>query len=103
MKCQSNTLIVLSKLKILLYKKIPQEKMSLEDETTYHIYARDRCIYHNLRQEDFEEKWELLNVMVGLLHTDYTEEDLSFEKAAPTVGVGGPVRINTEPPGGDSY
>ena len=77
--------------------------MSLEDETTYHIYARDRCIYHNLRQEDFEEKWELLNVMVGLLHTDYTEDDLSFEKAAPTVGVGGPVRINTEPPGDDSY
>ena len=86
-----------------IYKKIPQEKMSLEDETTYHIYARDRCIYHNLKQEEFEEKWELLNVMVGLLHTDYKAEDLSFEKASPTVGVGGPVRINTEPPGGDSY
>ena len=41
--------------------------------------------------------------MVGLLKTDYTSEDLSYERAAPTVGVGGPIRISAEPPGGDSY
>ena len=73
------------------------------DETTYHIYAQDRCLYANLEEEEFEETWELLNVMVGLLKTDYNAEDLSYEKAAPTVGVGGPVRISPEPPGGDSY
>jgi len=28
---------------------------------------------------------------------------LSYERAAPTVGVGGPVRISPEPAGGDSY
>ncbi len=39
---------------------------------------KDRCIYHNLKQDEFEETWELLNVMVGLLKTDYTESDLSF-------------------------
>jgi len=39
--------------------------------------------------------------MVGLLKTDYTEKDLSYEKAKPTVGVGGPIRI--EPTGEDSY
>ena len=69
--------------------------------TTYHIYVKDRCIYHNLKQEEFEETWELLNVMVGLLKTDYGTEDLSYEKAKPTVGVGGPIRI--EPTGDDSY
>ena len=41
--------------------------------------------------------------MVGLLKTDYTSDDLSYERAAPTVGVGGPVRIFAEPAGGDSY
>ena len=41
--------------------------------------------------------------MVGLLKTDYTSDDLSYERAAPTVGVGGPVRISPEPAGGDSY
>ena len=74
-----------------------------EDITTYHIYVKARCIYHNLKQDEFEETWELLNVMVGLLNTDYTDKDLSFEKAAPTVGVGGPIRITIEPPGEDSY
>jgi hypothetical protein len=39
--------------------------------------------------------------MVGLLKTDYNTDDLSYEKAAPTVGVGGPIRI--EPSGEDSY
>ena len=89
----------------LLYKKNPPEKMSSEREniTTYHIYIKDRCIYHNLKQDEFEETWELLNVMVGLLKTDYDEDDLSYEIAAPTVGVGGPMRIFTEPQGGDSY
>ena len=74
-----------------------------EDITTYHIYVKDRCIYHNLKQDEFEETWELLNVMVGLLKTDYTEKDLSFEKAAPSVGVVGPIRNTIEPPGEDSY
>ena len=46
---------------------------------------------------------ELLNVMVGLLKTDYDADDLSYEVAAPTVGVGGPVRIFAEPQGEDSY
>ena len=41
--------------------------------------------------------------MVGLLKTDYEAEDLSYEKAAPTVGVGGPVRVYAEPQGEDSY
>ena len=74
-----------------------------ENITTYHIYIKDRCIYHNLKQDEFEETWELLNVMVGLIKTDYDAEDLSYERAAPTVGVGGPVRIFAEPSGEDSY
>ena len=73
------------------------------EDTSYHIYARDKVLYCNLPKEDFEEKWQLLNVMVGLLKTDYNSGDLSYEKAAPQVGVGGPIRISIEPPGGDSY
>ena len=77
--------------------------MDRSEITAYHIYAKDRCLYHNLKQEEFDQTWEMLNVMVGLLKTDYEAEDLSYEKAAPTVGVGGPVRIFAEPQGGDSY
>ena len=62
-------------------------------QTTYHIYAKDRVLYCNLDEEDFEEKWELLNVMVGLLKTDYSQEDLSYIKLAPNVGMGGPGKV----------
>ena len=72
--------------------------------TTYHIYAKDKVLYCNLEQEDFEEKWEMLKVMVGLLKTEYHAEDLSYIKLAPKVGYGGPGRVLwTEPSGDDSY
>ncbi len=64
---------------------------------SYHIYAKDRVLYCNLDREDFEEKWQLLNVMVGLLHTDYTEDDLSYIKLGPKCGVGGPGRVIPQP------
>ena len=74
------------------------------NDITYHIYAKDQVLYHNLPKEDFEEKWEMLNVMVGLLKTEYSAEDLSFIKLAPKVGYGGPGRVLwAEPSGEDSY
>ena len=67
------------------------------EDTSYHIYARDRVLYCNLNKEDFEEKWQLLNVMVGLLSTEYTEDDLSYIKLGPKCGVGGPGRVIPKP------
>ena len=64
-----------------------------EETITYHIYAKDKVLYCNLPQEDFEEKWELLQVMVGLLKTDYTTRDLSYIKLAPKIGIGGPGKV----------
>ena len=68
------------------------------DETSYHIYAQDRCLYANLGEEEFEETWEMLKVMVGLLKTDYTEQDLSYIKLGPKCGVGGPGRVTLYKP-----
>ena len=63
------------------------------DSTTYHIYAKDRVLYCNLSEEDFEEKWELLHVMVDLLDSRYSKEDLSYIRLGPKCGVGGPGRV----------
>jgi len=52
----------------------------MRDETIYHIYAKDRCLYPALNEEEFEVRWAELKAMVGLMKTDYREEDLSFEK-----------------------
>jgi hypothetical protein len=59
------------------------------DNKIYHIYAKNNCLYHNLEKKDFEEKWQLLNVMVGLLKTDYSEGDLSYIELVTKVGAGG--------------
>jgi hypothetical protein len=49
-------------------------------EKVYHIYAKDRCLFHSLREEEFKTTWQQLNNMVGLMKTDYTSEDLSYEE-----------------------
>ena len=63
------------------------------EDTIYHIYAKDRCLYHSLREEDFEEKWQLLHVMVDLISTDYDKDDLTYVKLQGKVGYGGPGRF----------
>lgn len=49
-------------------------------EKVYHIYAKDRCLYHSLKEEEFKSTWKVLNNMVGLMKTDYNVEDLSYEE-----------------------
>lgn len=45
----------------------------------YHIYAKDECLYHNLTEQQFQDTWQQLQGMVGLMKTDYSKEDLSYE------------------------
>ena len=61
----------------------------MKDETIYHIYAKDRCLYNCLREDEFNLKWAELKAMVGLMKTDYREEDLSFERLPADKGGGG--------------
>ena len=71
----------------------------MKDETIYHIYAKDVCLYPCLKEKEFEVKWAELKAMVGLMKTDYTEEDLAFvECPADNVsGGGGAFDDNLEP------
>ena len=55
-----------------------------DSQKVFHIYAKDRCLYHNLGLEDFEEKWEMLNIMGGILKTDYQVEDLDYTEVEET-------------------
>ena len=74
------------------------------EEVSYHIYGKDKVLYCNLTETEFEEKWEMLNVMVDILDTDYNQEDLSYIRLENKVGMGGPGRVlYNEPAGGDSY
>ena len=64
------------------------------EETVYHIYAEDKCLYNCLREAEFNHIWSRLQEM-GI-------EELSYEKLPP--GIGGVTSINyKEPEGSDSY
>jgi len=70
----------------------------MKDETLYHIYAKSECLYPCLKEKEFKIKWAELNAMVGLMHTNYQVEDLSYEKLADmSGGAGGSFDDNLEP------
>ena len=50
-----------------------------EYEKIYHIYAKNRCVYHNLSEEKFSETWEMLHKMIDVLDVDISKEDLQYE------------------------
>ncbi len=50
-----------------------------EYEKIYHIYAKNRCVYHSLSEEKFSETWEMLHRMIDILDADISKEDLQYE------------------------
>ena len=49
-------------------------------EKIYHIYAKNKCLLHSVKEEEFNITWNTLNNMIGLMKTDYTTKDLSYEE-----------------------
>jgi len=49
-------------------------------EKVYHIYAKDKCLFHSVKEDEFELIWKTLNNMVGIMKTEYSTEDLCYEE-----------------------
>ena len=52
--------------------------MIKEPKPFYHFYAKRRMYTTFYKREDFKITWTTLKAMVGLMHTSYNEEDLSY-------------------------
>jgi hypothetical protein len=52
----------------------------MTENKIYHIYAKDRCLFHSINEEEFEVTWKTIRNMVGLMKTDYNIEDLTYEE-----------------------
>jgi hypothetical protein len=52
----------------------------MQTEKIYHIYAKDKCLFHSIKEDEFETTWNTINNMVGIMKTDYIIEDLSYEE-----------------------
>ena len=72
-------------------------------EKVYHIYAKKECLYNNLSEEQFNNTWETLKGMVGLMKTDYELGDLSYEECTHYRPFGVSSGNTVEPEGSDSY
>lgn len=46
----------------------------------YHIYAKNTCIMHSIPEEEFETIWKTLKNLVGIMHTEYSSQDLTYEE-----------------------
>lgn len=46
----------------------------------YHIYAKDKCVLHSIREEEFHLIWNNIYNLLKVLDTNYSEKDLSFEE-----------------------
>ena len=47
-------------------------------EKIYHIYAKDKCLMHSIKEEDFHNTWNNFQHLVRVLDTDYEVGDLSY-------------------------
>jgi hypothetical protein len=63
-----------------LKEKISGDIFMTAREKVYHIYAKDRCLFHSVKEDEFSITWNTLKGMVGLMQTDYTVDDLSYEE-----------------------
>ena len=55
----------------------------MSSSKVYHIYLKDECVLHSLDEKNFRSSWSTLQNLVGLVKTDYTTEDLSYEVVTP--------------------
>jgi hypothetical protein len=49
-------------------------------EKIYHIYAKNNCLVHSVKEEEFNFTWETIKNLVSILDSDYSESDLSYEE-----------------------
>ncbi len=49
-------------------------------EKLYHIYAKDKCLFHSLKEEEFQTTWSTLRRLIDVLDTKYAGNDLTYEE-----------------------
>lgn len=49
----------------------------------YHIYLKEKCIYHSLSENEFKTTWTNIQNLLEIIKTDeISKNDVSFEKVS---------------------
>ena len=47
----------------------------------YHIYLKEKCIYHSLSENEFKNTWNMIQNLLEVIQTkEVSKKDISFEK-----------------------
>jgi hypothetical protein len=49
-------------------------------EKIYHIYLKNECVLHSIKEEDFQDTFNNLKNLVNILNVEYNENDLTYEE-----------------------
>lgn len=49
-------------------------------EKKYHIYIKDKCIYHSLSENEFQETLNTLRNFLSIVSCDVKIEDIDYEE-----------------------
>ena len=49
-------------------------------EKIYHIYLKNECVLHSIKEEDFQNIFNNLKNLVNILNVEYNEEDVTYEE-----------------------
>jgi hypothetical protein len=49
-------------------------------EKIYHIYLKNECVLHSIKEEDFQNTLNNLKNLVNILNVEYNENDLTYEE-----------------------
>ena len=53
----------------------------MSETKIYHIYLKDRCVYHCIPEEEFKSHWDNLKYLTDLMGgSKYRISDLSYEE-----------------------
>mgnify|MGYP000240481761 CR=1 FL=1 len=51
-------------------------------EKRYNIYAKEKCIYQSLSEDEFNQTWKMIQNFLSIIESDFKREDLSFKEIA---------------------
>ena len=53
-------------------------------EYNYHIYIKNKCVYHSLPEEEFKNIWKSLDHLCSI-YGSTKKEDVTYEKVSVTL------------------
>jgi hypothetical protein len=53
----------------------------MRNDKIYHIYVKNKCLYHSLSETEFEETWKMIHNFLSVANcSDIDKKDINYEE-----------------------